>query len=657
MNTMRVITKEYKEKLIQRLEIWQKCDRDPVFRVETLKRCAEDSVFWCDNFAFTFDPRQDFFKSRNLPFILFDKQVEMVRWVEGLLKEREDGIIEKSRDMGVSYTILIPVVLYQWLFKEFNARIGSRKEETVDRTDDPDTLFWKIDYNLRRLPNWMLPPGFDWNKHRTYMRLSRPDNQNTIVGESSNEAFGRSGRSNLVLLDEFGFFPYAKSAWESCGESTTTRLAISTPPPSGKSSFFYKLAQSGRLKRFSIHYTDDPRKDAAWIEKQKAKKSADEFERELDISYQGSSEDTVYSAQFNLCEFGKFLYNPTLPLFISWDFGLDATPIQWYQWDYEKDHWFLIDSYTNSNLDVGFYAPFVKGLIESGYEYSESEMAKIREHRYWKNATHFGDPDVKKRAYQVKGATSTRDRLEKYGIYVQSKSWAGKTHYDMKQKTMQFLKKLSIDEKKNEFFCDAIRSARYPERSEISQSTQAVMNPIHDWTCMSGETRVKTVQFGEVEMSKLATNLIFSLGFWIWGFDYRKKRLKPMFAQSCEQTWDKAPLLTISLSTGKMIRCTPEHRFLLDEGIWRMASELGFRDKLKSCDGEVRIDKIKIGDEAPVFDIYVPIYHNFIAEGVVVHNSHHRTALEYMADNAPSKSEYVEDEGDLVLPDFYTPNL
>jgi len=651
---MIIANKEYKQKLVDRLEIWRRCESDPLYRVEILKKCSEDSVFWCNNFAFTFDPRQEFFKSRNLPFILFDKQIELIRWVEDILEKREDGIIEKSRDMGITYTTLIPVILYRWLFKEFNAKIGSRKEEAVDRTDDPDTLFWKLDYNLRRLPKWMLPPGFDWSKNRTYMRLSRPDNQNTIVGESANESFGRSGRSNLVLLDEFAFFPYAKASWEASGESTPTRLAVSTPPPAGKSSFFYKLAQSGRLPKFIVHYTDDPRKDSKWVEKQKLKKSQDEFERELNISYQGSAENTVYSVQFNLCEFGKFPYKPDYPLFVSWDFGLDATSIQWYQWDYDRDHWFLVDSYQNSNMDVGFYAPLVKGYIESGYTYNEDEMTKIREHRYWKNATHFGDPDVKKRAYQVKGATSTRDVLEKYGIYVQSKNWAGKTHYDMKQKALLFLKKLSVDEKKNDFFCDAIRSARYPERSENSQSTQAVMNPIHDWTCLAGETRIRTI-FGYMEISKIAE----MLGeIWVWGYDYRKKKFRPMFAQDCKKTYKKAPLLNIILSTGNSIRCTPEHRFYTKEGIWVEAKDLDIGMKLKSCDGEISIFGMGIGGTDDVYDIYVPDYHNFVAEGVVVHNSHHRTALEYMADNAPKRSEYVEDEGDdLILPEFYVPNV
>lgn len=473
------MSENYRKLLEDRVILQTKANQDEGYRKEVLYNCYRDSVYWCNNFACTFDPREEV---RNLPFILWDRQIELVRWIENLLDLEDDGAIEKSRDMGVSYTVLTPIVSYRWLFHDFNAKIGSRNENLVDKTDDPDSLFWKIDYVLRKLPNWMLPQGFDWNKHRTYMRLSRPDNDNVVTGESANESFGRAGRNNLTVLDELGFWPYAKSSWESCGESTTTRLAISTPPKTGRSSFFYKIIKGGKAKIFTFHYKDDPRKDKRWEEKQHKKKTDEEFERELNISYQGSIEGTVYAAQFNLCEFGEFKYRPDLPLFVSWDFGLNGTPLQWYQWDEKVDHWYLIDSYENRNQDIGFYVSFVKGEIISGYDYIDIDIKKINDHKYWKSATHYGDPDVGKRSFQSKGKESAREILRKSGIYVQSKSWAGKSHYDMRQKTLLFLKQLSIDEKHNEYFCDCIRNARYPERTETSQSTKEISMPIDDFT-------------------------------------------------------------------------------------------------------------------------------------------------------------------------------
>lgn len=467
----------YNEKLRNRLIINERCKTDLAYRKEVLAKCYEDSSFWCDNFAWTFDPREG---NRNLPFILWDKQKEYIRWVERLLVEHKDGLIEKSRDVGASYCTLVPLVLYQWLFHDFNALIGSRVENKVDKSDDPDALFWKIDYNLHRLPAWMLPRGFDWSKHRTYMRLSRPDNENVLVGESSNPNFGRAGRYNMALFDEMGFWQNAKSSWESSGSSATTRLAISTPPESGKASYFYKLRQSNRVNLFTFHYKDDPRRDEKWEKEQRAKQSEEEFERERNISYSGSTEGKVYATQFRLVPQVKVKYDPLRPLYVSWDFGLDGVAMQWYQWDTTYDKWYLIDSYFNTDQDIGFYVPFVTGVIKSGksYEYTDKDLEIIAEHRYWQDATHFGDPDVRKRSLLTK--ESTRSVLNESGIYVQCKDWNGRTHYDMRQKAIMFMKKLSVDTNKNDFFNESMMQSRYPERSETSQSTSPINAPIHD---------------------------------------------------------------------------------------------------------------------------------------------------------------------------------
>lgn len=475
---------KYKKALEDRLYIRERCKIDMEFRKEILLQCAEDSVFWCNNFAWTFDPRKKFFTVRHLPFVLFDQQIELVRWIEDLIDKGESGAVEKSRDMGVSYTALVPVILYRWLFQDFNARIGSRKEEFVDKEGDPDTLFWKLKYNLLRLPDWMLPDGFAVDKHTSHMRITRPDKPNSIIGESANPSFARSGRNNLVVFDELGFWGWARASWQAAGESTPTRLAVSTPPVTGKNSFFYKLINSeeGKVNRFLFHYRDDPRKDSDWEAKERENKSQEEFDRELDISYEGSVKGTVYAANFNLCETGEYEYNPDLPLFVSWDFGLDGVAMQWYQWDQKLDWWYLLESYEKGDQEIEYFVPFVTGKVVSdkGFLYDSDELAMIERHKKWKGATHFGDPDVKKRTLVDK--RSAKGVLIEHGIYIQSKAWAGRTHYDLKQGALKLLKRLSIDSRYNRYFSDAMRAARYPERSETSQSTTGLSKPIHDWT-------------------------------------------------------------------------------------------------------------------------------------------------------------------------------
>jgi hypothetical protein len=465
-------------KLRERIEIRRRCEIDQAFRLETLFRCKEDRIFWCNNFAITYNPRVE---PRKLPFILWPRQEELVRFIDGLVAAKQDGIVEKSRDTGVSYVTLIPTILHPFLFGEFNALVGSRKEEAVDKSGDSSTLFWKLIYNLNHLPQWMLPDGFDFNKHVNYMRITRPDNENTITGESSNDSFARGGRYNLILFDEFGFWPSAQASWESAGEATPTRLAVSTPPATGRSSYMYKLATSGRPHRFTFHYKSDPRKDERWEAEQRQKKSIEEFNRELNISYEGTTEGTVYGAQFALCELAEIDYNPELPLFVAWDVGRDGTALQWYQWDHKVDHWFLIDSFHKEGRDLEFFVPFVTGIVTAGYDYTEEELKKIQEHRYWKRASHFGGPDFKNKSSISRGE-SIVSILKSHGIQLQFKEWKGRTLYDLRQVANQFLRQLTIDTKRNGLFCDAIRQARYPKKLETSQATTEIAKPIHDWT-------------------------------------------------------------------------------------------------------------------------------------------------------------------------------
>lgn len=468
----------YRKLLEQRMEIRQRSEYDEGFRKEVLKKCIENPIFWINNFAYTFDPRES---NRNLPFILWDRQTEYILWIEKLLRDQDDGVVEKSRDTGVSYCS-IAIIVYHWLFSEFNALIGSRVADKVDKYGDPDSLFWKIDYILEHLPPWMLPEGFKKDRDRTYMRLSRPDNENVIVGESSNPNFGRAGRYNITLFDELAFWNDSRASWESSGSSTPTRLGVSTPPQSGTASFFYKLRQSGKVKVFSFHYKDDPRRDEAWEQRQRERQSAEEFERERNISYAGSTEGKVYASQFILIPRGKCKYNPMLPLYVSWDFGLDGVAIQWWQWDMSIDKWYKIDSYYNTGKGIEFYVPFITGqiLTEKEFKYTAKELEMIRVHANWKGATHFGDPDVRKKSIQTADTRSTKSVLEKYGIFVNCKEWNGRTHYDMRQKAIMFMRKIGLIDEDDEFFTESMMQSSYPQRSENSQSTSPITSPIHN---------------------------------------------------------------------------------------------------------------------------------------------------------------------------------
>ena len=59
------------------------------------------------DWGMTFDPRNSAKGLPNtLPFLLFPKQEELAHWILDRWKNGEPGLIEKSRDMGISWLVM-----------------------------------------------------------------------------------------------------------------------------------------------------------------------------------------------------------------------------------------------------------------------------------------------------------------------------------------------------------------------------------------------------------------------------------------------------------------------------------------------------------------------------------------------------------------------
>lgn len=476
--------RERSQNKLYRALLLERAENDPKLQAILREKCRLSNSFFINAFCWTFDPR---LADPVIPFILYPKQEKLIEWLDSLLERSQKGekinaVIDKPRDVGATFTVMT-WVLHKFIFGEFSARVGSRKEDYVDKRGEQDTLFYKFDFNLDRLPIWLLPEGWS-NDNRASMIISHPQKENNISGESANPNFGRGGRKSVTIFDEHGFWEYARSSWESAGESTNLRIGMSTPPETGRDSHFYGLltGKYGRVEKFEFDWMDVPTRDQKWLAGQRETKSEEELAREIMKSYDGTTEGKVYATDFRLAKLSAIDYDPMLPLFVSWDFGLDTVAMIWYQKILTTNKIRIIDSYSNSNKAMDFYIPFIFGLVQSGiHEYTEFELDMIKRHLEWgKNVTHFGDPDVNKRA--VKDGESTKEWLEKKNIYVQSRSWAGREWTDIKEQTKLSFRRLEINEVRNEVFISAMRNAKYPKKREGSQSTAESRKPIHDWT-------------------------------------------------------------------------------------------------------------------------------------------------------------------------------
>jgi hypothetical protein len=262
-------------------------------REAEIKRCRQDTVYWLRNYAWTADPRSDA-PLPVAPFLPFDFQVDTLRWLESLIfLERKDGLIDKSRDMGLSW-LIVALAVKHWLFgARFDALFGSRKEDLVDKKGSLDSLFEKIRFLVRRLPSWMLPIGFNEREHSTYMRLINPATGSALTGESSNTDFGRAGRYTAIFLDEFASFPSGGyEAWTACSQSSRSKIVFSTPK--GKLNKFSDLRFGSQIAVKSLHWRLHPWKDERWYESQARTMSAEEIAQELDLDYEASQPGRIF---------------------------------------------------------------------------------------------------------------------------------------------------------------------------------------------------------------------------------------------------------------------------------------------------------------------------------------------------------------------------
>lgn len=281
-------TPDYDQITRDRLSLLYKANRDIELQALIVEYCSKDVVTWINDWCWTYDPRV---KPSILPLRLFPIQEEYLLWRQQVRENKENGLCEKSRDMGASW-LNSAHQMHCWLFEDnFKGAIGSRKQDLVDRIGDPDSIFEKLRFLLRYLPAWMRPKGFDWSKHDNFCKLTNPDNGSTITGEAGDN-IGRGGRSSIYDLDEAAFIERASKV--DAALSNNTDVIFYTSSANGMGTPFYKKRTSYAPQLiFTMHWRKDPRKDDAWYAKQKERFEPIVVASEIDIDY-GASVEGIY---------------------------------------------------------------------------------------------------------------------------------------------------------------------------------------------------------------------------------------------------------------------------------------------------------------------------------------------------------------------------
>jgi phage terminase large subunit len=287
---------------------WKLPDYGPVFeerarRLKNLRAAPETlgavKAFYKDHpahfvheWGFTVDPRNaEVGLPTVLPFLLFKRQAEFIDWLLARWKAREDGLVEKSRDMGASW---LCVAFGAWMWSFYPGAVagfGSRKEEYVDKIGDPKSLFWKVRQFINLLPPEFRPVGWSEKAHAPHMRVLNPENEAAIVGEAGDN-IGRGNRTSIYFVDEAAHLEHDQAVDAALSQTTNCRIDVSTPNGAGNS--FYRKRHGGRIKVFIFDWKQDPRKDKDWYAKQVESKDPVVVAQEIDRDYEGSVGDAWF---------------------------------------------------------------------------------------------------------------------------------------------------------------------------------------------------------------------------------------------------------------------------------------------------------------------------------------------------------------------------
>lgn len=156
------------------------------FRSALWQACMEDVLFWMGFAMWSFEPRA---KVKVRPFIPWSHQEPVFVALDETVDraEREeisiDVILDKARAQGGTFGYLWVDLRRCLRDPMFSAGYVTRNEDLVDSKTDSNTVLWKIAWAIERLPFWMVPAGYDPNRHRSLT-------QHTFINPANGAALG-----------------------------------------------------------------------------------------------------------------------------------------------------------------------------------------------------------------------------------------------------------------------------------------------------------------------------------------------------------------------------------------------------------------------------------------------------------------------------------
>src|SRR5215472_1698909 len=144
------------------------------------------------------------------------------------------------------------------------------------------------------------------------------------------------------------------------------RVKIGTPKGNGRLAAAYTdSATDPHTARFLLPYQKTHALDDIQIDRLRRDLDADEFAQELECSFSAPNSGSYYAKWLDTAEregrITRVLYDPSLPVYTSWDLGMDDSTAIWFFQISPRGEWRWLEYFEDSGQGLDHYAKLVAG--------------------------------------------------------------------------------------------------------------------------------------------------------------------------------------------------------------------------------------------------------------------------------------------------------
>lgn len=137
--------------------------------------------------------------------------------------------------------------------------------------------------------------------------------------------------------------------------------------------------------------------------------------------------------------------------------------------------------------------------------------------------------------------------------------------------------------------------------------------------CFTGDTRVRLSDGRTISFEQMAEK---KQGFSLISYDLHEKKKVLSYGTDAREMKKVKEIVEVTLDTGDVVKCTPEHWFLTVDDGYMEAQDLKPGTALVPEHSVKDVMRVVLDKEIPVYDVTVDLFQNFELEcGVIVHNS------------------------------------